>query len=109
MSFDNSTNHKRVQKIVEITQLLATSASSNKASEDEIWTMLQPALDSLSELCGANTEAPSTQDAAQPSQTLTEPRWASIRKMAEEAPLMDLTFAMAVFLSRIDEHLSKKN
>lgn len=30
------------------------------------------------------------------------PTWATIREMAEQAPLADLTVAMAVYLNRID-------
>ena len=39
-------------------------------------------------------------------QAVTPPKWASIRQMAEEADLADLTVAMAVYLNRIDEHLN---
>lgn len=35
------------------------------------------------------------------------PAWANIREAAEKATLKDLTFAMAVYINRIDEELNK--
>ena len=111
MSFGNSTNIKRVQKIVDVTELLAASASANEATQEEIWTMLTPALEALSELCGAPAEQPeegSDQTSqSTPQEAVHTPAWVTIREMAEKASLPDLTYAMAVFMSRIDEHLNQ--
>lgn len=102
MSIFNSTNEGRVQKIVDITQLLSQSAQSNKASQDEIWKLLDPAITAISELVqGEKPEAPEKCQ-----ETYNKPTWVSVREMAQEAPLPDLVAAVAIFLNRIDEHLN---
>lgn len=115
-NFQNQTNNTRVHKIVETVALLQKSADSNKASSSEIWELMQPAIDEISELCGVEAERPETRSedtvhnsvsSTVPSPNLKPPLWASIRQMAEEASLADLTVAMTVYLNRIDEELHK--
>ena len=40
---------------------------------------------------------------------MKEPGWVSIIKAAEEAPLKDLSAALAVYMNRVDEALAKKD
>lgn len=109
MSIFNSTNEGRVQKIVDITQLLNQSAQSNKASQEEIWKLLDPAITAISDLVqGEKPEAPQNDQRAteKRQETHSKPTWVSVREMAQEAPLPDLVAAVAIFLNRIDEHLN---
>lgn len=65
MNFDNKTNHKRVAAIQEKIDLIKTSAEKNSATTDQIWAMLEPALEDLSELLQAETERPEPQPPTQ--------------------------------------------
>lgn len=47
MPFDNSTNRGRVQKIIDLLELIAGSAESNQATEEELIVMLQPVFDKI--------------------------------------------------------------
>lgn len=75
--------------------LILKSAESNKTGGDEVAALLSPLLADLSPFMtvksSSNPKAPS---------------WFTVRQMAQEASLKDLTTAMAVYLNRIDEHLS---
>ena len=116
--FTNQTNIGRVGKMVEIIDLLKKSADSNKAPKEEIWTVLQPAIDALSALLGASAEPPKPSEppVAEPASETRpgrqqQPRWADVRQMAQEASLDDLGAALAVYMSRVDEliHSLKKS
>lgn len=87
------TNETRVEKILEILALLEKSAASNKASTEDMQKLLDPVTRVL--------EAP-----AKVAVPRNEPLGLTIKKLAEEAPLKDLTYALAIYLNRIDEHLS---
>ena len=105
VAFDNRTNHGRVAKIGETIALILKSAASNNATEDEIAQMLA----SVAYDVAKYTESPSgasERPAGAGNWGVTASTWASIHDMAENAPLKDLTAAMAVYLSRIDEALS---
>ena len=108
MAFQNLYNTSRVEKIVSIVALIETSANSNAATSEEIWELLSPALDALSALCGAETSAPTEAPVAAPVATTKAHPWHTVKQMAEEADLKDLTLAMAVYLNRIDDLLSSK-
>ena len=58
---------------------------------------------------GAMTEQPATSvtpvTPVPESNTQHVPQWASVREMAEQADLKDLTYALAVYLNRIGEEL----
>lgn len=117
MSFDNETNVKRVTKINEIVDLLQKSATSNKATSDEIWSVMSPALDAISFLCGAETTSPAVEPEEKGSSPSVQhatdvcakvhksPLKMCIKQAAEEADLADLTIAMAVYINRIDDVL----
>ena len=105
MAFDNPTNHGRVAKIGETLALILKSAASNNATEDEIAQMLAPVAHEVAKYSESPSEAPE-RPAGAGNWGVTAPTWASIHDMAENAPLKDLTAAMAVYLNRIDEALS---
>lgn len=127
MSIHNDTNKGRVQKIIDICDLIAKSANSNNADREDIWELMQPALDRIGELVGAEAEPPqaepqgAAQEVVEPqqdqqSQQNQNGKWAGennppvqavLRDMASEASLEDLTMVMAVYLNRLDEHFSK--
>lgn len=110
MTFRNQTNVSRIHKINDMLALLQKSADSNKTSADEVWEVMQPVIDSISELCSVESERPPTLggDTVKSSVNTTKPPlWASIREMAETVPLKDLTVAMAVYLNRLDEELNQ--
>ncbi len=92
MSFNNDTNHKRVAKIIEILALLDKSAESNKAPPEDIHTVMAPIFDAVEV-----PQAPVTK-------TPNERADMTIKRIAEETPLPDLSIAMQVFLIRVDEH-----
>lgn len=108
MAFENDTNRGRVQKMVETLALITKSAESNRAKSDDVAEMLRPLTDALSAHGVGNAPSSETRSADAPrgSWTGQAPQWASVRDMAEQADLKDLTVAMAVCLNRIDEALS---
>ena len=114
--FFNDTNHGRVAKMRDVVGVMNKSALSNKATPEEWAQMLQPLTQIIEGVTkGASTDFrgrvyPATEKPAAPPLAATQPRhkepqWATIRRMAEEASLADLTVAMAVYLNRIDEEL----
>ncbi len=104
MSFKNSTNATRVNKIVDTIALLQKSADSNEATSEEIWGMMERPLEAIGKLCDADVEAP--EPVAKTTSLHKEAAWSSVMIMAREASLKDLTAAMAIYLNRIDEELS---
>lgn len=90
----NHRNETRVAKIVELLDLLDKSAQSNKTPAAEVKEFLTPVLVALNGMGVEQSRRPAAP-------------WATVRQMAEEAPLKDLTVAMAVYLNRIDEALNK--
>ena len=115
MAFENRTNEVRVRKMLETLDLIEKSAKSNKASEMAIGFALEPVFRRLLQMApglqsgAVATEQPATapEAAARGRTGVTAPQWASVRDMAQEASLSDLTYAMAVYINRIDEHLGK--
>ena len=125
MAFQNNTNVTRVQKMIETLELILKSAQSNSAESREIHDMLQPLTDELAKL-GINPSPPdSGQDEHDQDKHNREdkqvntpnamknriwggnpPPWESVHQMAEHADLKDLTRALTVYLTRIDEFLS---
>ena len=47
MPFENATNHKRVQKVIETLDLIEASRVSNKASQKEMTDMLKPLMEEV--------------------------------------------------------------
>ncbi len=103
MAFQNDTNRGRVQKMVETLALIGKSAAANRASNDDMADMLRPLTDALASH-GVIVSQPAGEQRG--SWTGKAPQWASVHDMAEQADLKDLTYAMAVYLNRIDEALS---
>ena len=110
MSFDNSTNVGRINKIMDLLFLIEKSAQSNNVPPHEVFKFLDRPIAQIGHMSGMDTEPlesePVKKEAAQ---NITEshrtPTWASIRQMAEEVPMKDFTVAMAVFLNRFDEYM----
>lgn len=111
MTFFTPTNEKRVEKICEIVLLIQKSVQSNSASSEDVWKLMDPAIKDLEELLG---EPPKPEGYPVKDPEPKKPRHnpdseerpsSIIRRAAEEASLKDLTYAMAVYLNRIDEHL----
>ena len=117
MPFNNDTNRKRVSKMLEILDLIEASALSNKASLDEITTILDPLLQRIE---GAPATRPARADVSQAApesrvedklatlphrRGLASPPWQDMRDMAQTAPLKDLLIAMTVCLDRLDREL----
>ena len=129
MSFDTPTNRRRADKIVEIVGHLKRSAGANKPTSAEVAEIMAPAVEALRALGAipAATDAPAADidaaiqttafpppppiEAGTPGGAWSGPRnapaYTCIRDAAARAPLHDLTYAMAVYLGRIDEEFHK--
>lgn len=91
-------NAVRVNHLHEALDKIEKSGKSQKVLPANYEELLGPVLDRIEGLTEGGSEPPS-----QPS-TRAHP-WHTVREMAEQASLKDLTYAMAVYLNRIDEHL----
>ena len=113
--FRTPTNVGRIDKMISIVGLLAASAGSNKATDEELAELFEPLLVQLRSLnlldaapARLDTTAPARGGcSAPPAPTHKPSNWATIHDMAQNAPLADLTTAMAVFLNRLDEELNQ--
>lgn len=112
MSFHNQTNTGRVNKIVDTLRLIQKSGASNGIDREDMWTMLEPVINQIGEMIGEEPQKPEpvaqaepTQVAQQASESTRPSRWADIREMTEQAPLKDLSVAMAVIMNRFDEEV----
>jgi hypothetical protein len=122
MTVLNDTNRGRVAKMVETVALIEKSALSNKASQEDLWALLSPIVDAIQLLLDAEArpndapaEAGDGLEAEEPTIVIQHDkpltgqkpaRWFTIYQLAQEAPLDELTRAMAVFLNRVDELLA---
>lgn len=119
--FTNPTNEGRVAKTCDTLALIGKSAKSNRADRAEVKALLEPlfaALGDLGFLAGGGEtsmarpdEIPTLGSAAHPQpvpNSLRPPRWADVREMAEQAPLHDLTVALAVYMNRVDAALDER-
>lgn len=111
MSFHNQTNTGRVSKIKDMLELIQKSGASNGIDREDMWNMLEPVINQIGDMIGEEPQKPEpTQQSSQaPAQSLKQPTWADIRQMAEQAPLKDLSVAMAVIMNRFDEVLDKQS
>ena len=101
-------NQPRVEKITAMLEVIEKSGRSNRAGEGDYTALLKPVAERLRDLAGATPEPinPPKSEPAQPAQRPDRsPSWVTIREAAQQASLEDLTYAMAVYLNRIDEHL----
>lgn len=113
MSFDNATNVGRVNKIMDLLDLIEKSANSNNVSPQDVFKFLDRPIAKIGHMSGMDTDLPETEPvkevtAQKVTQSHRAPRWADIREMAQRAPLKDLSVAMAVFLNRFDEHMDTR-
>lgn len=117
MTIFTGTNEKRIEKITEIVALLQKSATANQAESDDIWKLLQPAVDAMSALLSAQPpdtkdDAPEAPDASpEPVSTSSptiSPRWRDVQIMAQKASLPELQAAMLIYMDRLDAHFSKE-
>ena len=117
MSFHNPTNTKRVEKIMDILELISKSGNSNGADREDFQQLLEPVISEMSQLSPGHFDGnPKTvieteQPAPKPqssSQSTRTPMWSDIRQMTEEAPLKELTQAMAIFMNRFDEYMHER-
>ena len=104
MAFDNDTNRGCVQKILDLLGLIEKSAQANRAAQEDLAEMLAPLTERLT---SANLLTPQPPQVTRRG-TTRPPQWATIRQMAEDAPLHDLTVALAVCMNRVDEALSER-
>ncbi len=100
-------NGPRVDKIMGMLDVIAKSARSNKA-EDAMAELLEPVRVQL----GAH--APAAVPVAEPAERSAlyrgnpngrQPMWSCVREMAETAPLKDLSVAVAIYTTRVDDAL----
>lgn len=102
-------NGPRVEKIKDMIAVIEKSARSNKVRPDEIHSLMKPVFHALLVTTGKVPEAPpvASQDPREgaPSRPSKPHYWNDVRAMAEEASLSDLTYAMAVYINRLDDHL----
>lgn len=114
-NFQTPTNAKRVQKILDILDLLEHSRQSNRAGKPAMQDMLGPLTLRIWELIGqdARTQSHAT-TTADPIDPQPKPpaagKWSvkdmtgvDIRDVAADAPLRHLSYAMAVYINRIDD------
>lgn len=121
MSFTNSHNLKRVDRILADLALIEKSAASNRADPEDIRLLLTPVFNELRQMGFAATanaaqkgephpepvqEEDATESVGGTSRArvgFTAPPWADVIEMARQASLRDLTRAMAIYLDRIDD------
>jgi hypothetical protein len=107
MTVLNDTNRGRVEKIEGLLILIANSAESNKASQEDLWELLSPAVDAIQRLLDpeAKPDSPAT---AGPS---TKPDFADLTAgqraamiLADNASLKELMVSLS---ARLDVHLAQ--
>lgn len=109
MTFHGVQNDGRVRKIVDTLDLISKSAKSNRVGSDDEYAMLKPVFDKLGEFgWHLKDSLVPEQDSPTSERPRSQPQWFTVRQMAQEASLQDLTYAMAVYLNRIDEELKRK-
>ena len=107
MSNFMTTNQPRVQKIMSFLDVIERSAVANDITMDELKELLDPVTEKLFPPTGDNlVENPEFETNDSWAGTSNPPKYATIRDMAAKADLKDLTYAMAVFINRIDDILS---
>lgn len=106
-------NEPRVEKILHMLEVIQKSARSNRVDPDEIRDLLLPIIGATGLANTARTMSAPVSPAStpEPEPVTHRPQGTprldmTIRELAETAPLADLTFAVAVFLNRIDQHLA---
>lgn len=98
MAFQNDTNKGRVQKIMEILDLIEKSANSNRASVEERLALLEPVLDKLA--LGPDPAAPVYVDAPQATAVRV-----TLSDLVDRAPVNMLPSFVALAMTRIEDEL----
>lgn len=102
--FDNPTNRNRVKLIGETLDKLERSAKSNRITSKETAELLQPVLQRfLDYRYSIDQIEPQKGEIAKIHPQGKPHNWTTIRECAEKAPLKDLTMALAVYMSRVEE------
>lgn len=111
MTIHNDTNNKRVDKIVEIVALLKKSIDSNNATPDDVWKLMEPAIDAIQAiLSGERPEQAET--APEPAEKPVErrgnadskePVHLQLKRLCEEVDAEHLSMIMAVVMTRWDD------
>ena len=118
--FENHTNAKRVQKIIDILDFLEHSRQSNRADVSQMAELLRPVLERLQQYKTIEQNViDGLSDAVEPSERLQSSikqlnagNWSAadltgvqIRDVATAAPLKELLYAVAVMMNRVSETL----
>lgn len=118
--FENQTNAKRVQKIIDILDFLEHSRQSNRADVSQMAELLRPVLERLQQYKTIEQNViDGLSDAVEPSERLQSSikqlnagNWSAadltgvqIRDVATAAPLKELLYAVAVMMNRVSETL----
>lgn len=115
--FNNPTNRKRVEKIIEILELIGKSARSNKINQEEVLTLLDPVVQALglrSTIEGLRSQEPekATPEASESSQKTSggnKPLWFLIQERIENAELKELLDVSYKCLVEIDKRLHDRD
>lgn len=112
MAFENDTNTGRVEKMIDILGLITKSATSNRASDDQVREMLKPLVAQLADIRAFDEDTdqdnetsvldrlPDQQAPRKGAWGVSAPPWASVHDMAVSASLDDLEGAVIVYLQR---------
>lgn len=58
MAFFSTTNERRVEKIIETLHFIRKSADVNNASNEDVWKLLRPVVDLMTDLLDAEAQEP---------------------------------------------------
>lgn len=109
MTIQNKTNQGRVQKVCEALDHIKKSVEANSATPQDAWELLQPAVEAMSELLGAEAQQPSNDapaPAESPENAPKQPyKTETLREIINEAPLEDLVFYLPLVGTRIEERM----
>jgi len=108
MAFENPTNRKRVEKIVEIIELINKSAQSNKVTPEELAEMLSPVISATAGVRFVETGEPPADSVEPPKVRERLQRFdMELADACRDAPLWALPRAMAVIMNRVDELIAE--
>ena len=115
MSDFERVNTPRIDKAVKLLELVGKSAKSTRETTDDLLDMIRPLEDALEEIAPAaegGTPAPVDDGPERQGSDWAVPHaptWATIHDMARNAPLGDLSVAMAVYTSRVNDMLAEQS
>ncbi len=112
MSFFNDTNTNRVTKIVDTIELISKSSISNKASSDDLWKLMDPAIVKMSAVLTSQIHTLNAHDTPEPTSapepspskpTASLSRWHQIQELLRDSSLEELGMALTAISCRVDE------